>query len=140
MRSPLVLAVCAAVFAVPAPAALAKAHHHPKPAKGSKGDKGDPGPTGPKGDKGDAGPPGPTGPTGPTGTSGSGGGSATLPVVATALCTSACGSRGPSTTATVPLTGNTWTQNAGEIDEILVDGEFDSTQASCTGGGGLQLQ
>jgi hypothetical protein len=145
MRSPLVLALCAAVLAAPAPVALAKAHHPAKGhkgAKGSKGSKGDPGPAGPKGDKGDPGPAGPAGQNGTNGTNGtSGGGAATLPVVLSAQCSSACGSRAPSTSAPVPLNSSTWTQNVGEIDEILIDGQFDSSLSSCTGGGGgLQLQ
>ena len=103
---------------------------------GAKGDTGASGPAGPagpgqhavKGDRGPAGPAGPTGPTGPPGGAYIGAkalfsGSVTAP-------------HGASTN--VPLSSNSWTQGAGELD-LLAGSVTVKTPPSCTGSFGNAL-
>jgi hypothetical protein len=97
--------------------------------KGAKGAKGDIGPAGPAGPAGGGGPAGPAGPQG----LGSG---ASVGARARMSASSVSAAKGASTA--VPLSGNTWTQLASELD--LITGSMTvQIPASCTGSFGNVL-
>jgi hypothetical protein len=110
---------------------------------GTAGTAGTAGPAGPAGSAGPIGFAGPVGPAGPTGAAGAAGvagaagqdGNAAVSVRATSSGTVAA-PHGASTS--VPLSGTSWTQAAGELD-LVVGSVTLSTPSACTGSVGNAL-
>ena len=94
--------------------------------EGTQGETGPAGPAGATGAQGDVGPQGPMGDPGTAGTNGTNGangaGIAARPYAANAYAAT-------SANTLIPLTGNTWTQEAGEVDMIV--GSIKLTAAAC---------
>jgi hypothetical protein len=87
--------------------------------KGDKGDTGAKGDSGPAGAKGDTGPIGPPGPAGQNGADGSGGSGGSSSVVNRTRSSGPVTPAAAGTNTPVPVSGNTWTQGANEIDQFF---------------------
>jgi hypothetical protein len=86
---------------------------------GIKGDKGETGPAGPAGANGKDGAKGDTGPPGPPGTDATGGSGGSSSVVNRSRSSGPVTPTAHGTQELVPLTGNTWTQAADELDQFF---------------------
>jgi hypothetical protein len=102
--------------------------------KASSGTAGSAGSNGGKGPDGTSGPTGPTGPAGPAGPAGANGSSS---IVTRAQGTGAVNAPHSASTA-VPISNDTWTQAAGELDLITGTATL-KTPSSCTGSFGNSL-